>query len=237
MSLLVTQSIKLSITSFLHIMFFSILSYSKSTVDYKLALTKGIAFEQQHLPWTQCCCSLWPSTTTEGVKGGLRHSLLQVIWWDRSLYSWMFLGTDFMISYLHGTTDWFQIGKGVRQGCIFPTCLFNFYAEYIMRNAGLEEAQAGIKIAWRNINNLKYANDTTLMAESEEELKSLWWKWKRTSRLLPCPGYYKQCCDEHWGTRVSFPSGFLSVYTQQWDCWIIRQFYFQFFKESRNCST
>ena len=73
----------------------------------------------------------------------------------------------------HGTTDWFQIGKGVCQGCILSPCLFNFYAEYIMRNAGLEEAQAGIKIARRNINNLRYADDTTLMAESEEELKSL----------------------------------------------------------------
>ena len=73
----------------------------------------------------------------------------------------------------HGTTDWFQIGRGVHQGCILSPCLFNFYAEYIMRNAGLEEAQAGIKIAGRNINNLRYADDTTLMAESEEELKSL----------------------------------------------------------------
>ena len=73
----------------------------------------------------------------------------------------------------HGTTDWFQIGKGVCQGCILSPCLFNLYAEYIMRKAGLEEAQAGIKIAGRNINNLRYVDDTTLMAESEEELKSL----------------------------------------------------------------
>ena len=72
-----------------------------------------------------------------------------------------------------GTTDWFQTGKGVHQGCILSPCLFNLYAEYIMRNAGLEEAQAGIKIAGRNIDNLRYADDTTLMAESEEELKSL----------------------------------------------------------------
>ena len=71
----------------------------------------------------------------------------------------------------HGTADWFQIGKGVRQGCILSPCLFNFYAEYIMRNAGLEEAQAGTRIARRNINNLRYADDTTPMAESEEELK------------------------------------------------------------------
>ena len=72
----------------------------------------------------------------------------------------------------HGTTDWFQIGKGIRQDCIFSPGLFNFYAEYIMRNAELEETQAGIKIAGRNINNLRYADDTTLMAESEEELKA-----------------------------------------------------------------
>ena len=79
---------------------------------------------------------------------------------------------------LHGPTDWFQIGEGVRQGCILTPCLFNLYAEYIMRNAGLGEVQAGIKIAGRNINNLRYADDTTLMAESEEELKSLLMKVK-----------------------------------------------------------
>ena len=77
------------------------------------------------------------------------------------------------VSTRHRATHWFQIGKGVRQGCILSSCLFNFYTEYIMRNTGLEEAQAGIKIARRNINNLRYADDTTLMAESEEELKSL----------------------------------------------------------------
>ena len=81
----------------------------------------------------------------------------------------------------HGTTDWFQIGKGVRQGCILSPCLFNLYAEYIMRNARLDETQAGIKIAGRNINNLRYANNTTLMAESEEELKSLLMKVKEES--------------------------------------------------------
>ena len=84
----------------------------------------------------------------------------------------------------HGTTDWFQIGKGVRKGCIFSPCLFSFYAEYIMRNAGLEEAQTGIKIARRNINNLRYADDTTLMAESEEELKSLLMKVKEESEKV-----------------------------------------------------
>ena len=81
----------------------------------------------------------------------------------------------------HGTTDWFQIGKGVRQDCILSPCLFNLYAEYIMRNAGLDKAQAGIKIAGRNINNLRYADDTTLMAEREEELKRLLMKVKEES--------------------------------------------------------
>ena len=84
----------------------------------------------------------------------------------------------------HGTTDCFQIGKGVRQGCILSPCLFNLYAEYIMRNSGLEETQAGIKIAGRNINNFRYADDTTLMAESEEELKSLTKKRKRRVKKL-----------------------------------------------------
>ena len=81
----------------------------------------------------------------------------------------------------HGTTDWFQRGKGVRQGCILSSCLFNLFAEYIMCNARLDEAQAGIKISWRNINNLRYADDTTLMAESKEELKSLLMKVKEES--------------------------------------------------------
>ena len=84
----------------------------------------------------------------------------------------------------HGTTDWFQIGKGVRQDCILSPCLFNLYAEYIMRNAGLEEAQAGIKISGRSISNLRYTDDTTLMAESEEELKSLLMKVKEESEKL-----------------------------------------------------
>ena len=84
----------------------------------------------------------------------------------------------------HGTTDWFHIGKGVHQGCILSTCIFNFYAEYIMQDARLYEAQAGIKTAGRNINNLRYADDTTLMAESEEELKSLLMEVKEESKRL-----------------------------------------------------
>ena len=87
----------------------------------------------------------------------------------RNLYT----GQEATVRTGHGTTDWFQIGKGVCQGCILSPCLYNLYVEYIMRNAGLEETQAGIKIARRNINNLRYADDTTLMTESEEELKSL----------------------------------------------------------------
>ena len=98
----------------------------------------------------------------------------------RNLYA----GQEATVRTGHGTTDWFQIGKGVRQGWILSPCLFNFYAEYIMRNPGLEETQAGIKIAGRNINNLRYADDTTLMAESEEELKSLLMKVKEESENL-----------------------------------------------------
>ena len=92
----------------------------------------------------------------------------------RNLYA----GQEAIVRTGRGTTDWFQIGKGVCQGCILSPCLFNFYAEYIMRNAGLEETQAGIKISRRNLNNLRYADDTTLMAENEEELKSFLMKVK-----------------------------------------------------------
>ena len=98
----------------------------------------------------------------------------------RNLYA----GQEAIVRTGHGTTDWFQIGKGVRQGCILSPCLFNLYAEYIMRNAGLEEVQGGIKIAGKNINNLRYADDTTLMAESEEELKSLLMKVKEESEKV-----------------------------------------------------
>ena len=95
----------------------------------------------------------------------------------------MYTGQEATVRTGHGTTDWFQIGKGVRQGCVLSPCLFNLYAEYIMRNAGLEEAQAGIKIVGRNINNLRYADDTTIMAESEE-LKSLLMKVKEESEKV-----------------------------------------------------
>ena len=98
----------------------------------------------------------------------------------RNLYA----GQEAIVQIGHGTTDWFQRRKGVCQGCILSPCLFNFYAKYIMRNPGLEEAQAGIKIARRRINNFRYANDTMLMAESEEELKSLLMKVKRRVKSL-----------------------------------------------------
>ena len=97
------------------------------------------------------------------------------------LFRNLYAGQEATVRTGHGTTDWFQIGKGVHQGCILSPCLFNLCAEYIMRNAGLEETQAGIKIAGRNISNLRYADDTTLMAESEEELKSLLMKVKEES--------------------------------------------------------
>ena len=98
----------------------------------------------------------------------------------RNLYA----GEEATVRTGHGTTDWLQIGKGIHQGCMLSPCLFNLYAEYIMRNTGLDEAQAGIKIAGRNINNLRYADDTTLMAESEEKLKNFLWKWRRRVKKL-----------------------------------------------------
>jgi len=116
---------------------------------------------------------LWKILKEMGIQDHLTCLL-------RNLYA----GQEATVRTGHGTTDWFQIGKGVCQGCILSPCLFNFYAEYIMRNAGLEEAQAGIKISRRNINNLRYADDTTLMAESEEELKSLLMKVKGESEKV-----------------------------------------------------
>ena len=115
---------------------------------------------------------LWKILKELGIPDCLAHLL-------RNLYA----GQEATVKTGHGTTDWFQIGRRVHQGCILSLCLFNLYAEYIMRNAGLEEAQAGIKIAGRNINNLIYVDDTTLMAESEE-LKSLLMKVKEESEKI-----------------------------------------------------
>ena len=116
--------------------------------------------------------TVWTTTNWKILKElGIPDHLTCLL---RNLYA----GQEATVRTGHGTTDWFQIVKGVWQCCILSPCLFNFYAEYIMRNAGLEEAQAGIKIAGRSINNLRYADDTIFMAESEEELKSLWMKVK-----------------------------------------------------------
>ena len=116
---------------------------------------------------------LWKILKEKGLPDHLNCLL-------RNLYA----GQEATFRTVHGTTDWFQIGKGVHQGCILSPCLFNLYAEYIMRNVGLEEAEAGIKIAGRNINSLRHADDTTLMAESEEELKSLLMKVKEESEKV-----------------------------------------------------
>ena len=116
---------------------------------------------------------LWKTLKQMGIPGHLTCLL-------RNLYA----GQEATVRTGHGTTDWFQIAKGVRQGCILSPCLFNFYAEYIMRNTGLEEAQTGIKTAGGNINKLRYAEDTTLMAESEEELKSLLMNVKEESEKV-----------------------------------------------------
>ena len=116
---------------------------------------------------------MWKMLKEMGIPNHLTYLL-------RNLYA----GQEATLRTEHATTDWFQIGKGVRQGCILSPCLFNFYAEYIMRNAGLEETRAGIKIAGININNLRHADDTTLMAESEEELKSFLMKVKVESEKV-----------------------------------------------------
>ena len=117
---------------------------------------------------------LWTILKEMGITDHLTYLL-------RNLYA----GQETTVRTGHGTTDWFQIGKGgVRQGCILSPCLFNFYAEYIMRNVGLDEEQAGLKIARRNTNNLRYANDTTLMVEKEKELKSLLMKVKDESEKV-----------------------------------------------------
>ena len=116
---------------------------------------------------------LWTTLKEMGIPDHLIYLL-------RNMYA----GQETTVRTGHGITDWFQIGKGVRQGCILSPCLFNLHAEYIKRNAGLDEAQAGIKIAGRNIKNLRYADDTTLMAENEEELKSLLMKVKEESEKV-----------------------------------------------------
>ena len=118
----------------------------------------------------------WKILKEMGIPDHLTHLL-------RNLYA----GQEATVRIRHGTTDWFQIGKRVCQGCILSPCLFNLYAEYIMQNARRDEAQTGIKIARRNINNLRYADDTTLMSEREEELKKLFMKMKEESEKVGSP--------------------------------------------------
>ena len=124
-------------------------------------------------PLTVCITTNWKTLREMGIPDHLTFLL-------RNLYA----GQEATVRTGHGTTDGFQIGKGVHQGCVLSPCLFNLYAEYIMRNAGLDEAQAGNKTAGRNINNLRYTDDTILMAESEEELKSLLMKVKEESEKV-----------------------------------------------------
>ena len=139
-------------------------SYRKTSISALLTMPKPL--------------NVWITTNWKILKEmGIPDHLTCLL---RNLYS----GQEATVRTRHGTTDWFQIGKGVCQSCILSPCLFNLYAEYIMRNAGLEEAQAGIKFAGRNINNLRYTDDTTLMAESEEELKSLLMKVKEDSEKV-----------------------------------------------------
>ena len=140
-------------------------SFRKTSISALLAMPKAIDCVDHN--------KLWKILKEMGIPDHLTCLL-------RNLYA----GQEATVRTGHGTTDWFQIGKGVHQGCILSPCLFSFYAEYIMRNTGLEETQAGIKIARRNINNLRYADDTTLMEESEEELKSLLMKVKEESEKV-----------------------------------------------------
>ena len=129
---------------------------------------------------------LWKSLKEMGIPDHLTCLL-------RNLYT----GQEATVRTGHGTMDWFQIGKRVHEGCILSPCLFNLYAEYIMQNAGLDEAQAGIKIAGRNINNLRYTDDTTLMAESEEELKSFLMKVKEESEKAGLKQHLKKLRSWH----------------------------------------
>ena len=144
--------------------------------EIKLPTSAGSSKRQENSRKTFDCVDhnkLWKILKEMGIPDHLTCLL-------RNLYA----GQETTVRIGHGTTDWFQIGKGVRQGCMLLPCLFNFYAEYIMTNTGLDEAQAGIKIAGRNINNLRHADDTTLMAKSEEELKSLLMKVKEKSKKV-----------------------------------------------------
>ena len=149
----------------------------EKTEEPEVKLPTSIGAQEREFQKNICFCSIDYAKAFNWVNHSKLWKILQEVGILRSLYA----GQEATVRTGHGTTDWFQIGKGVRQGYILSPCLFNSYAEYIMRNAGLDEAQAGIKIARRDINNLRYADDTTLMAESKEELKSLLRKVKEES--------------------------------------------------------
>ena len=148
-------------------------SSKKQESSRKTSISALFTMPKRLTVWVTIIVTVWKIPKEMGIPDYLTCLL-------RNLYA----GQEATVRTGHGKTNWFQIGKGVRQGCILSPCLFNFYADYTMRNAGLEETQAGIKIARRNINNLRYADDTTLMAESEEELKSLLIKVKRGGKKL-----------------------------------------------------
>ena len=145
-------------------------SWKKQESSRKTSISALLTMPKPLTVWiTINCGNFWEMGTPDNLTCLLRN---------------LYAGQEATVRTGHRTTDWFQIGKGVHQGCMLSPCLFNLYAEYIMWNARLEETQAGIKIAGRNINNLRYADDTTLMAESEEELRSLLTKVKEESEKL-----------------------------------------------------
>ena len=146
-----------------------------ATDSMDMSLSKLWEVAMQHTQGSLVCCS--PQGHKELNNNSVDLCLSRPP--DLRLLRNLYAGQEATVRTGHGTTDWFQIGKGVCQGCILSPCLFNLYAEYTIRNAGLEEAQAGIKTGRRNINNLRYADDTTLMAESEEELKGLLMRVKK----------------------------------------------------------
>ena len=153
--------------------FFSTQLSSQSNSHIHMTTGKTIALTSQTFVDKVAHTKLWKILKEMGIPDHLTCLL-------RNLYA----GQEAIVRTRHGTTDWFQIGKGVHQGCILSPCLFNLHAEYIMRNFRLEETQAGIKISGRNINNLRHADDTTLIAESEEELRASWCKRKRRVKKL-----------------------------------------------------
>ena len=178
---------------------------------YKITLVSKRVSEKHLLLLYWLCQRLWlhgSQRTMEILKEmGIPNHLTCIL---RNLYA----DQEATVRTGHGTIDWFQIGKGVHQGCILSPCLFNLYAEYIMRNAGLDKIQGGIKIVGRNINNLRYADDTTLMVESEEELKSLLMKVKEKSEKVGFNSTFRKLRSCHL-----VPSLHCKYMGKQWKQW------------------